>query len=160
MTGENAQYIEHRSKDAVADDREIHMEGKHARFEEHMGTPVTHYPLHGNMETGIRQYEFLVRGGYIASTTHEQHFLYLMGYTAQQPEGVKPIEWLTTKEQLHMMLKQRYATPLEQKELTDAQLKKLAPDCFVDKKGNGIEIPKPRDEQSVMMDELLKNFPT
>jgi hypothetical protein len=58
------------------------------------------------------------------------------------------------------MLQRRYASLLSQKLLTDAELKKLSPNCFVDKKGNGIEIPKPREEQSLMMDELLKNFPT
>lgn len=160
MTGNSAQYIERRSKDVVADDREIRMEGEHARYEEHAGTVVTHYPLYGNAQTGLKQYEFLVRGGYIASTTHEKHFLYLMGYSTEQPEDVKPIEWLTTKEQLHTMLLQRFGIPLANKLLTDAEIKKLAPDCFVDKKGNGIEIPKPRQEFSVMMDELLKNFPT
>jgi len=160
MTGNNAQYIEQRSNDVAADDREIRMEGSHARYEEHAGVARPHYPFFGDAEVGLRQYEFLVRGGYIASTTHEQHFLYLMGYSSQQPEDLKPIEWLTTKEQLHRMLQRRYASLLSQKLLTDAELKKLSPNCFVDKKGNGIEIPKPREEQSLMMDELLKNFPT
>jgi len=160
MTGDKAQYIENRAKEVVADDREIRMEGEYARYEEHAGTVVAHYPLYGDSETGLRQYEFLVRGGYIANTTHEQHFLYLMGYTTNQPEGVKPIEWLTTKEQLHKMLQRRFQILLEKKELTDAQLKRLAPDCFVDKKGNGIEIPKSREENTTMMDELLRNFPT
>ena len=99
-------------------------------------------------------------GGYIASTSHEQHFLYLMGYTTVQPEDVQPIAWLTTKEQLHRMLQRRYTSLLACRAVTDAQLKALAPECFVDKKGNGIEIPKPREESSVMMDELMKNFPT
>ena len=160
MTGDKAQYIENRAKDVVADDREIRMEGEHARYEEHAGTVVAHYPLYGDSKTGLKQYEFLVRGGYIANTTHEQHFLYLMGYTTNQPEGVKPIEWLTTKEQLHKMLLRRFHIPLEKKELTDAQLKRLAHDCFVDPKGNGIDIPKPREEFSQMMDNLLNNFPT
>ena len=119
MTGDKAQYIENRAKEVVADDREIRMEGEHARYEEHAGTVVAHYPLYGDSETGLRQYEFLVRGGYIANTTHEQHFLYLMGYTTNQPEGVKPIEWLTTKEQLHKMLQRRFQILLEKKELTD-----------------------------------------
>lgn len=160
MTGNRAQYVEHRSKDAVADDREISMSGDDARYEEHAGTAVSHYPLDGEAATGLRQYEFLVRGGYIAPTTHEQHFLYLMGYSTQQPEDVKPIEWLTTKEQLHKMLQRRFSTLLTSKMLTDAEIKRLAPDCFVDRKGNAIEIPKSREESSVMMDALLNNFPT
>ena len=160
MTGDEAQYIEQRAKDAVADDREIRMEGRHARFEEHVGTAVAHMPRNGEAETGLRQYEFLVAGGYIASTTHERHFLYLMGYTSEQPEDVQPIVWRNTKEQLHQMLKRRYGALLESKQLTDSALKRLAPECFVDPKGERIEIPKPRDEQSVAMDELLKNFPT
>ena len=160
MTGKDAQYIERRSKDVVADDREIRMEGENARYVEHAGTVVNHLPLEGDIETGLRQFEFLVRGGYIASTTHEQHFLYLMGYSSVQPEDVKPIAWLTTKEQLHKMLQRRYATLLNSRAVTDAQLKALAPECFVDKRGNGIEIPKPREEVSMMMDELQKNFPT
>ena len=48
MTGENAQYIERRSKDVAADDREIRMEGRNARFEEHAGTVVSHLPLDGD----------------------------------------------------------------------------------------------------------------
>ena len=160
MTGTNAQYIERRTRDVVDDDREIRMEGDHARYEEHAGAAVIHYPLHGDASTGLRQYEFLVRGGYIAGTIHEQHFLYLMGYSTVLPTDVKPMEWLTTKEQLHTMLKRCFAPQLAAGELTDADIKRLAQDVFVDRKGEGIVIPKPRDEQSLMMDRLLNDFPT
>lgn len=160
MKGAHAQYVEHRAKDATADERVVTMEGEYARYEEHAGTVVPHYPLCGDRETGLRQFEFLVRGGYMSPSTHEEHFLYLMGYSTTQPEGVKPIGWLSTKEQLHRMLQRRFHELLEQNVVTDAELKRLAPDCFVDKNGEGIEIPKPRQENSWMMDQLEKNFPT
>jgi len=160
MKGSRAQYIERRSANIPDDGREIVMDGECARYEEHASAAVSHYPLCGDVSTGLRQYEFLLRGGFIASTTHEAHFLYLMGYSLQSPDDVKPIVWLTTKEQLHMMLQRRFSSLLSDKGITDADLKRLAPSCFVDKKGNGIEIPKPREENSAMMDYLQKNFPT
>ena len=36
MTGDKAQYIERRGANTTADDREIRMEGRRARYEEHI----------------------------------------------------------------------------------------------------------------------------
>ena len=160
MIGENAEYVETRSAALPDDDREVTLEGKNAKYTEVPSNTVLHMPRHGNVETGLRQYEFLVNTGYIASTTHELHFLYLMGYSSNMPEDIKPIEWLTTKEQLHRMLQKRYAVPLANNVLTEKNIKDFVPKCFVDKKGECIEIPKPREENSQMMDILIKNFPT
>lgn len=160
MTGKNARYIEHRAKGAAADEREVKMEGEFAQYEEYAGKEVAHFPLDGNRETGIRQYEFLVRNGYISAECHELCYLYIMGFTAEQPLEVGPLQWLRTKEQLHTMLKMRFAERLQQKQITDAEITKMAAACFVDKDGNGIAIPKPRSEASEYMDLLTKNFPT
>ena len=41
MTGDEVQYIERRGANSMADDREIHMEGKHVRYEENGGAQAT-----------------------------------------------------------------------------------------------------------------------
>ena len=57
MTGDEAQYIERRGANSVADDREIRMEGKHARYEEHNGAQATHFPQNHNEAIGKQWFD-------------------------------------------------------------------------------------------------------
>lgn len=157
MSGNNAQYLEKRGAGAIADDREIVMDGEYARYEEHAGAAAPQLPLFRTREEGTRLFEFLVRGGYIASDTDRECWLYVMGCSADQPSEVKPIVWLHTKEQLRSMLSLSYDGMLKNGTLKPTDLTRQATKLFVDKSGNFIEFAKPRKESSTEMDEL-ENF--
>ena len=107
MIGDEAQYVEHRGANSVADDREIRMEGKHVRYEEHHGGQATHFPQNHNEAVGKQWYDFLINKGFIERDSELDCWLYLMGFSSSQPSEVKPIAWLKTVETARMMIKPR-----------------------------------------------------
>ena len=93
MTGDEAQYIERRGANSVADDREIRMEGRHARYEEHSGAQATHFPQNHNEAVGKQWFDFLIAKGFIERDSELDSWLYQMGFSNSQPAEVKPIAW-------------------------------------------------------------------
>ena len=98
MTGDEAQYIERRGANCVTDDREIRMEGRHARYEEHIGAQATHFPHNHNEAVGKQWFDFLITKGFIERDSELDSWLYQMGFSTSQPAEVKPIAWLRTVE--------------------------------------------------------------
>ena len=85
MTGDEAQYIERRGANSVADDREIRMEGKHARYEEHSGAQTTHFPQNHNEAVGKQWFDFLIAKGFIERDSELDSWLYQMGFSSRLP---------------------------------------------------------------------------
>ena len=157
MLGSNAQYIEHRGNSVSDDDREIVMEGDHARYEEIQQQESPHFPLINHEEKGRQLYELLIKGQFIEGDTSLACWLYMMGYSNVQPACVKPIVWLKTKEAAQVMLRGVYASLIAKNELTVARLFQLTEQCFATPDGKPLKLAKPRKELSHDID-LLNNF--
>ncbi len=160
MTGDEAQYIERRGANAQPDDdREIRMEGQHARYEETSVAQVAHFPVTGNEAAGRQWFDFLIRRGFIAADTEMNCWLYLMGFSTNQPTDIKPIEWMKTVETARLMLVKVNGSLLESKQLTVARINKLAAQCFT-KQGQSLKLAKPRKELSADADAIESFLPT
>ena len=159
MTGDEAQYIERRGAGSVADDREIRLEGRHARYEEHIGAEAAHFPQNHNEEVGRQWFDFLIARGFIERDSELDVWLYQMGFSSSQPAEVKPIAWLRTVETARMMLTKIHGNLLESKQLTVVRMKELAAKCFT-KQGEPLRLAKPKKENSADADEIANFFPT
>ena len=159
MTGEEAQYIEIRATGAVADDREIRMNGQRARYEEHAGAEMAHFPKNHNEAVGKEWFDFLVARGFIEQTSELDNWLYLMGFSSKQPHEVRPIGWMKTVETARLMLAKVHGNLLETKLLTAARIKELAAQCFT-KQGMPLKLAKPRKELSMDADAIEHFLPT
>ena len=159
MTGDEAQYIERRGANATADDREIRMEGRRARYEEHMGAQAPHFPLNSDEAVSRQWFDFLVSKGFVGRDTELDCWLYLMGFSSTQPCEVKPVEWLKTVETARLMLCRVHGNLLASKELTVVRMKELASQCFT-KQGEPLKLAKPRKESSLDADEIENFVPT
>jgi len=160
MTGDEAQYIEHRGANALPDDdREIRMEGLHARYEENTAAQAPHFPINNSEAAGRQWFDFLIRQGFIAPDTEMSCWLYQMGFATEQPADVRPIEWLKTVETARLMLVKINGEALEQKQLTMARMGELAASCFT-KQGKKLKLAKPRKEYSADADAIENFVPT
>ena len=159
MTGEEAQYIERRGANAVADDREIRMEGRHARYEEHVGGQATHFPQNHNEAVGKQWFDFLIAKGFIERDSELDSWLYQLGFSTSQPAEVKPIVWLRTVETARLMLTKIHGNLLESKQLSVVRMNELASKCFT-KQGEPLKLAKPKKEYSADADEIEKFLPT
>ena len=159
MTGDEAQYIERRGANSVADDREIRMEGKHARYEEHHGGQATHFPQNHNEAVGKQWYDFLIGKGFIERDSELDCWLYLMGFSSSQPSEVKPIAWLKTVETARMMIRKVHGNLIESKVISVVKMEELASQCFT-KQGEPLKLAKPKKEISADADEIANFLPT
>lgn len=159
MTGEEAQYIERRGANAAADDREIRMEGRHARYEEHVGGQATHFPQNHNEAVGKQWYDFLINKGFIERDSELDCWLYLMGFSSSQPSEVKPIAWLKTVETARMMIRKVHDNLIESKVISVVKMEELASQCFT-KQGEPLRLAKPKKEYSADADEIANFLPT
>lgn len=159
MTGDEAQYIERRGANTIADDREIRMEGKHARYEENSASQAVHFPINSNEAAGKQWFDFLIKNGYIAPDTEVNCWLYIMGFSTTQPLEVRPIEWMKTLETARMMLNKVFADMLKVNTITKGRIKELAQQCFT-KKGEPLVLAKPKRENSLDADAIDNFLPT
>ena len=146
MTGDEVQYIERRGANSMADDREIHMEGKHVRYEENGGAQATHFPQN-------------IAKGFIERDSELDCWLYLMGFSSSQPTEVKPIAWLKTVETARMMLRKVHGNLIDAKKLSVVKMEELASQCFI-KQGEPLKLAKPKKEISADADEIENFLPT
>jgi hypothetical protein len=109
-------------------------------------------------ERAVEIYNFLIGNGYIDQQTQAYDFLYLMGVTATAPLKLKPINWLTTVQQLRRMLELTFSEPLERGSLKKAELERRAPYCFLNKGKKMKELAKPSTEFSLELDKLEDFF--
>ena len=159
MTGDEAQYIERRGANSVADDREIRMEGRHARYEEHSGAQATHFPQNHNETVGKQWFDFLIAKGFIERDSELDCWLYLMGFSSSQPTEVKPIAWLKTVETARMMIRKVHGNLIDAKKLSVVKMEELASQCFI-KQGEPLKLAKPKKEISADADEIENFLPT
>ena len=153
MTGPEAVYVEHRTATLTDDDREIRMEGAGARYEEHCAATAPHFPLAEDVAQGMRVYQALISGGFIASDTCEQSWLYVMGYSAVQPSEVRMVEWCKNVQLAREMLELRHAPLIESGQMSKSDMERLAAQCFVHK-GKPLKLAKPKPQLSCDSDML------
>ena len=158
MTGDEAQYIERRGANTVADDREVRMEGRHARYEEHNGAQATHFPQNHNETVGKQWFDFLIAKGFIKQDSELDSWLYLMGFSSSQPSEVKPIAWMKTVETARMMIRKVHGNLIDEKRLSIVKMEELASKCFT-KQGEPLKLAKPRKENTMDADAIEQFFP-
>ena len=115
-----------------------------------------HFPLNKTKDEGVKLYDFLTAGQYM--NVPLDSWLFLMGFVTEKPEKVVAIQWLTTMEQLRMMLRMTFGDLIEKKSVKVVDLNNLAHLCFVDDEGKPVNLPKPRQEISQQMDRLVEFF--
>jgi hypothetical protein len=81
-----------------------------------------------------------------------------MGFVEQKPAHITAIKWIGNKEQLRVMLTLLFDGFIKEKSISVAEIERLTPCCFVDKKGNPMKLAKPREENSQRMDKLIEIF--
>jgi len=72
-----------------------------------------HLPRGLPMEGTVELYRFLLNNAYISPNTNAEVFLYLMGATDNKPAKLKPINWLSTMQQLRVMLESAFKLQLK-----------------------------------------------
>lgn len=115
-----------------------------------------HFPLNKTKDEGVKLYDFLTEGQYMSVPLDS--WLFLMGFVTEKPDKVVNIQWLTTMEQLRMMLRMAFCDLIEKKSVKVVELNNLAHLCFVDDEGKPVNLPKPRQEISHQMDKLVDFF--
>ncbi len=118
-----------------------------------------HFPLTGSEEEGKQWFDYLVSKGFIANDTELACWLYVMGFSSQQPLQLKPIAWLKTVETAQMMIRKVHANLLNTKQLTVAKMYELASQCFT-KQGEPLRLSKPKKEYSQDADDIEEFLPT
>lgn len=109
-------------------------------------------------ERAVEIYNFLIENGYIDPQTQADDFLYLMGVAATAPLKLKPVNWLTTVQQLRRMLELTFDEPLSRGSLKKAELERRTPYCFLNKGKKMKELAKPSAEYSLELDKLEDFF--
>lgn len=120
--------------------------------------PTAHYPLEGTVEQGLRVMQQLVEGAFIAPTTDEASWLYLMGYTAACPSSLRRVVWLKNVQLAQEMLRLRCRPAIDRGQLTVARLTELAPLCFARPDGDVLRLAKNKEQPSVDSDRLKEIF--
>ena len=113
-----------------------------------------HFPQNSTKEEGIRIFNELTEGRFIQGP--EDSWLFLMGFVEQIPNKIKAITWLGTKEQLRVMLRMLYERLINENALSVAEIERLTPICFINRKGESMELARPRKESSTEMDKLIE----
>lgn len=116
----------------------------------------THFPLNKTKDEGVTLYNFLSDNNYMKVPLDS--WLYLMGFVTEMPGKVVPIMWLTTKEQLRIMLRFSFESLIDNNSMKIADLERLTPKCFVDINGKPMNLPKAKTEYSPEIDRLQEFF--
>lgn len=115
-----------------------------------------HFPLNNTIDEGFRLFNELKEEKFMQCSIDS--WLFLMGFSEQEPLRVNMIKWLGTKEQLRVMLRMLFDTQINEKALSVADLERLTPLCFIDKKGKPMNLAKQKDEISQRMEKLKEIF--
>ena len=83
-----------------------------------------HFPLNKTKDEGVKLYDFLTSGQYM--NVPLDSWLFLMGFVTEKPEKVVTIQWLTTMEQLRMMLRMAFGDLIEKKSVKVVDLNNMA----------------------------------
>lgn len=117
---------------------------------------ISRFPSRLDYAKGKKVFVFLKNHGFIAASTKESDFLYLMGCSNERPIGVKPIEWLKTKQLLREMLELWCLPMIRSDEMKKSKIEVLCPMVFIIK-GKKAQLAKNKPYMSKETDEL-KNF--
>ena len=98
--------------------------------------------------------------GFVERSADPASFLYFMGCLPLEPELLKPIGWMKSKQLLREMLEQAFAEHIDNGVMRKVELEQLTPACFIDKTGSRIELPKNKREMSLDSDMLVVFFAT
>jgi hypothetical protein len=115
-----------------------------------------HFPLNSTKDEGIRVHDSLTKESFMEGPIDS--WLFLMGFVEQKPAHITAIKWIGNKEQLRVMLTLLFDGFIKEKSISVAEIERLTPCCFVDKKGNPMKLAKPREENSQRMDKLIEIF--
>lgn len=115
-----------------------------------------HFPLNKTTDEGIRIYNALTTEKFMQGRIDS--WLYLLGFSDQKPLHKQLVQWLGTKEQLRVMLRMLFERLIKENGLSVADIERLTPLCFIDKKGNPLHLAKPREESSMEIDKLKEIF--
>ena len=116
---------------------------------------AAHFHLHGSEAEGRELYVQLVAGGFISGSMDS--WLDLMGYVAERPANVQPLEWKKTMQQARVMLCHALKEPLENNAIAMKDMEQMASQCFT-KNGNPMCLIKPKKEISADIDKLEQIF--
>lgn len=106
-------------------------------------TTAPHFPLNNTEKEGRQWFQFLVGKGFIAADSDQSSWLYLMGFSSNQPEVVKLVAWQKTVETARLMLCRIHGNL----KLPYPKMKELASQCFT-KQGQPLRLAKPKKENS------------
>ena len=118
-------------------------------------TAAPHFPLNKSEEEGRQWFQFLVSKGFIAADSDLGSWLYVMGFSSNQPEAVKLIAWQKTVETARLMICRIHGN----RKLTFTRMKELASQCFT-KQGKPLQLAKPKKEYSGDADAIENFLPT
>ena len=119
-----------------------------------------HMPACFGYDKGIGLLRFLKEKGFVERSADPDSFLYFMGCLPLEPELLKPIGWMKSKQLLREMLEQAFAEHIDNGVMRKVELEQLTPACFIDKTGSRIELPKNKREMSLDSDMLVVFFAT
>lgn len=92
----------------------------------------------------------LKQKGFLGTDATLDSWLQVMG--CQMAQHWCPVSWMKTKETLRLLLTGIYAEELEHKAFKQKDLTEMTARCFVDSKGNSMELAKPKTENSIDSD--------
>lgn len=114
-----------------------------------------HFPLNKSEEEGRQWFQFLMSKGFIAADSDQGSWLYLMGFSSNQPEMVKLVSWQKTVETARLMLCRVHGNL----KMPYSKMKELASQCFT-KQGQPLKLAKPKKEYSADADAIENFLPT
>ena len=92
----------------------------------------------------------LKQKGFLGADATLDSWLQVMG--CQMAQKWSPVSWMKTKETLRLLLTGIYADELEHKTFKQKDLTEMTARCFVDGKGNFMQLAKPKTENSIDTD--------
>ena len=92
----------------------------------------------------------LKQKGFLGADATLDSWLQVMG--CQMAQKWMPVSWLKTKETLRLLLTGIYAEELGHKAFKQKDLSEMVTRCFVDGKGNSMQLAKPKTENSIDTD--------
>ena len=144
-------------KDVVSKIYTLNTEKSEKPDEKHQ---AKHMPACFGYDKGIGLLRFLKEKGFVERSADPASFLYFMGCLPLEPELLKPIGWMKSKQLLREMLEQAFAEHIDNGVMRKVELEQLTPCCFIDKTGCKIELSKNKREMSLDSDMLVVFFAT
>lgn len=118
----------------------------------------TRFPANITFDIAVILLKFLKEKEFIAEDTDSDSFMYLMGCSNEKPRELKKIKFLQNKQILRELLEKAFFSLLDGQSLTKAEIERIAPEVFVDKKGKGIKLAKNKLTPSTYSDLLVEFF--